>query len=372
MKLFICLFALLACVAAAPQYLYGHAYALPADLAPAVLQNGLVSYPNGAVVPSLTPSVAAATHAHLAFCGIVLAAQGEKISGIGFGGGIGIALATSFILKLLACTGQYMIGYFMGKNIKIQQLIGVDKVMTRAIEHILAQRGLNVGKVAVLVGGPDWPTSVTCGILKLNIPQMLWGTCPVIMVVGPCVSAGAFMSKVTAGEDSHWNMLASVAIGSSLLVNMIAAFVAVYKIMNVVQERGEELAEPRKEHEAVAALTLQEKAYNDVYSEVTAWYAMSSEKRWLLLSGVAMQLISGFTFVMAAESCFRPFNISSKINDPFDKDGLEGNWLNIVIMPFGWIALGMFVVACLMHYAFAKLVSRHAANIYKARQFKPH
>lgn len=46
-----------------PQYFYSHA--LPADLAPAVVQNGLVSYPNGAVVPSLTPSVAAATAAHL-------------------------------------------------------------------------------------------------------------------------------------------------------------------------------------------------------------------------------------------------------------------------------------------------------------------
>merc|ERR1712129_396004 len=71
MKLFICLFALFACAAAAPQYFGyggygGYSHGLPADLAPAVLQNGLVSYPNGAVVPSLTPSVAAATHAHLA------------------------------------------------------------------------------------------------------------------------------------------------------------------------------------------------------------------------------------------------------------------------------------------------------------------
>ena len=45
---------------------YGYAHALPADLAPAVVQNGLVAHPNGAVTPALTPSVAAATHAHLA------------------------------------------------------------------------------------------------------------------------------------------------------------------------------------------------------------------------------------------------------------------------------------------------------------------
>ena len=56
-------------VAAAPQYSYGQypAYARPVDLAPLERdQNDPVNYPNGAVVPSFTPSVAAATHAHLA------------------------------------------------------------------------------------------------------------------------------------------------------------------------------------------------------------------------------------------------------------------------------------------------------------------
>lgn len=42
---------------------YSHGY--PADLAPAVVQGGLVGYSNGAVVPRLTPSVAAATAQHL-------------------------------------------------------------------------------------------------------------------------------------------------------------------------------------------------------------------------------------------------------------------------------------------------------------------
>merc|ERR1740129_2134093 len=83
---------------------------------------------------------------------------------------------------LCACLGQYGIGYAMGKSVKIQQLIHVDKPFTRAIEKILNRPGLDAGKVAVLVGGPDWPTSVTCGILKLNIPQMILGTCPVFFV----------------------------------------------------------------------------------------------------------------------------------------------------------------------------------------------
>merc|ERR1711870_54797 len=55
MKLLICLFALIVCAYAAPQ----------ADLIN-VEGRPFVRYANGAVVPSLTPSVAAATHAHLA------------------------------------------------------------------------------------------------------------------------------------------------------------------------------------------------------------------------------------------------------------------------------------------------------------------
>ena len=64
--LFQILACLIACALAAPYYPYGYAHGLPADLAPAVVQNGLVAHPNGAVTPALTPSVAAATHAHLA------------------------------------------------------------------------------------------------------------------------------------------------------------------------------------------------------------------------------------------------------------------------------------------------------------------
>ena len=46
---------------------YGYAAHYPADLLPATLQAGLVTYPNGAVVPHDTPSVAAAKAAHLSY-----------------------------------------------------------------------------------------------------------------------------------------------------------------------------------------------------------------------------------------------------------------------------------------------------------------
>ena len=57
----------------------------------------------------------------------------------------------------------------------VQRFVAVDKVPTRAMEMILNQRGFALAKVCILVAGPDFPTSVLCGILRMNIPQMLLG-----------------------------------------------------------------------------------------------------------------------------------------------------------------------------------------------------
>merc|ERR1719401_2780092 len=89
------------------------------------------------------------------FCGIVLAKQRPEVT---FATGCTIAVLLGLILKLCACCGQYLIGYFAGRSVKIQKLIGVDTKPTRAIEAILTRpETYSLGKVAILVGGPDWP-----------------------------------------------------------------------------------------------------------------------------------------------------------------------------------------------------------------------
>ena len=49
----------------------------------------------------------------------------------------------------------------------------------KAIRLILEEPGLTTAKVSILVGGPDWPTSVLTGILKLPAAGMQIGTLPV-------------------------------------------------------------------------------------------------------------------------------------------------------------------------------------------------
>lgn len=310
------------------------------------------------------------------FAGILLGAKGTQTDGIGFSGGVIIASFLSLITKLCACVGQYAIGYFLGKSIKVQQLIGVDKVPTRAIEKILKSRGLKKGKVALLVGGPDWPTSVTCGIIGVNIPQMLLGTIPVLTLLVPCILAGACMGKVTPGEDSVWNLAASASTIAAAVVNMASAGYAVYTITMTISQHGDELAKPRKEHEAVAALTAKEAASVECYQEVINWSNLYPLWKIFLVVITAGSYFSNVAFVVFAERCFRTFALSSKITDSYEDNGLRdpetGNAsaMNIIIAPYGYGALFIFFMSSFFHFIFLKYMARKTKKLLKSRGIK--
>jgi len=317
--------------------------------------------------------------------GILLSARARDIPEAGnFWGGMCIAIVETLILKICAVCGQYTIGYFFGKSVKVQQLIGVDKPLIRAIEQILDTRGLNLPKVSILVGGPDWPTSVLCGILKLNLFQCCLGTLPVIFVSSPCVIAGAFLSNpgmktvptvepvanggtTTTGppvkQNETWQSLSTFAAAIAVMGQLAVFVLAAYYTQEVVHRDGEELAKPRREHEAVAALTRKEADYVNEYNNVLNWTTLLTSRKRLILASTISMLMSCFIFVLMDEICFRPFQVSSKISDPFDKEGLDGDIMNLVY-PLGWFATFCFFFACSLHFAFLRWAKKEAEKRY--------
>jgi len=295
------------------------------------------------------------------FCGIVVAEQGRKLDSVGFEWGCVIAMVLAWALKLAACTGQYMIGFGAGQYVSIQALIAVDKVPTRAIESILKERGITVGKVSVLVGGPDWPTSVTCGILKLNIPQMLIGTAPVFFVSSPCVLAGAFLGRVVVGEDSIYSALANTFTGLAIIGQMGCGFMAVKSITKVVEKKAEALAMPRPEHQAVEELSRKQAELQAKYDEVTEFGGLNYFRKATIFGAAACHLLSGFVFAMGGEYCFLPFAVSSDIGAAHEENGLNGDVFSIVLFP-GRVALGVFGLGVVLHLIFSKDFGRMAAN----------
>eukprot|EP00438_Fugacium_kawagutii_P003378 Skav231010 [mRNA] locus=scaffold1196:71969:73096:+ [translate_table: standard] len=199
------------------------------------------------------------------FSGVVLGAQSQQANSVGFPLGVTAGVLVSSVCKMIACTLQYSMGYGMGKFVNVQQFVGVDKVPTRAMEQILKQKGLKIDKVAILVAGPDWPTSVLCGILRLNVPAMLLGTLPVILVsIIPQVLVGALLTYQDESSSGIMGIISSSVTLAAAVVQALAMFFFTYRIMKVVDEDGEKLAEEREEHRAVAELTRKEQDYVQV------------------------------------------------------------------------------------------------------------
>jgi len=60
---------------------------------------------------------------------------------------------------------------------------------------IVLSKPMSVAKVSILVGGPDWPTSVMCGILHLDPVGVLLGTTPVALLILPTILAAPGKSE---------------------------------------------------------------------------------------------------------------------------------------------------------------------------------
>ena len=71
---------------------------------------------------------------------------------------------------------QKGIGERMSGSVAVRKFVGVNSLSIRAIEKILSAPGLafmDIRKISILCGGPDWPTSVLCGVLHLDLGVLL-------------------------------------------------------------------------------------------------------------------------------------------------------------------------------------------------------
>ena len=55
---------------------------------------------------------------------------------------------------------QKLIGENLSRFVKIRQFVGINSPLMKAMRLVVGQSGIRVAKVAVLIGGPDWPVSI--------------------------------------------------------------------------------------------------------------------------------------------------------------------------------------------------------------------
>jgi hypothetical protein len=287
----------------------------------------------------------------------------------------GTSFAMSLLFTSLICTciklnavamQQKCFGEALGDRVWIRSLVGVNSLSIRAIKLILEKPGLSIPKVAILCGGPDWPTSVLTGILRLKLSQMLIGTLPIFFLIMPCVCAGGFQLK--KGESEMYASLANVAILSATVAQMTALLAAMYYIEEMADKKADFINALPKDKE-VEEVDHKNREKAELKHSVTDWkddtFPMSM--RIVLCVGALAMSMSCYTVQLLGTQCFRAFEVTSTIVCPegttietSEAGCLDGSVLN-VILPFGYYVLGLFTVGCVCLYIYGKWASKLVA-----------
>jgi hypothetical protein len=229
---------------------------------------------------------------------------------------------------------QKMIGQGMSGSLYIRKTVGVNSITIRAIRRLLRKPGLSVPKVMILIGGPDWPTSVLTGILRLSWLQMQIGTAPIVFLIIPMVASGAFLLKTS--EGGLWGPLTDVTIAVAALSQIVAILLAMYYISDTAEKCYDELrAEPDDEEVAAAeradaektALTLARQSF---YAEDFPWWMGA-----LLMFGTLSISVSCYILIIIPAQAFLPFSLTDSVEAKLNNDLLN------LVLPYGWAVIGL-------------------------------
>jgi hypothetical protein len=260
--------------------------------------------------------------------------------------GLLLASAVGFALKHMAVVlQQELIGRAFGGYVSVRALVRVNSVEMRASRMILERPGLNFAKCAILVGGPDWPTSVITGILRLNVLQMLLGTTPILPLIVASTAAGAFQLLTTKGET--FASVALIITFVSLLFQLGSTIAMFSVIARAASKHRDELAAIPPDVEVQA------------YDEKAAVFAAAMRKstHWnqpgvplwpkivIILSAI---MLAGSCYMSVMLTCFEPFSVSQSIAD------LPGGTVFGIVRLNGWIVIGLFVEGWALRYVYRR------------------
>ena len=259
-----------------------------------------------------------------------------------------VACVLSFVLKLIAHVLQQKgIGEGLRGNVSVRAMVGPNSLQMRAARYILEQPGVTAAKASLLCGGPDWPTSVICGLLKLNCCEMLIGLTPVIVFTVPSTMLGAFMT-----EPGYLD------VNLDAVCLLIIALVQVGMLLVFMSHMNRVIATERAQLDAyetdaeVAARDAETEAFNAVLARVGAYDDAPQRVRRLLQCGAVACIVATHALLMAAEDLFQPFAITDCL-DTLGNDGAgpyaiwflgikPAGLLMMLLMLFGYVALKRF------------------------------
>lgn len=211
-----------------------------------------------------------------------------------------------------------------------------------------------------MVGGPDWPTGVLCGILRVSLTEVIIGSLPVFPLgIFPQTLVGALMTK--GSHSNIWSTITTACTAIAVVAQVGSGLVATRETLKIIEDDAVELAKWREEHAKVAELTAREAEYNQTYARVTAWEQLSVRRRLTVLCVAAFQLVAGFMFamdfVLMDPVCFKDFALNDTI-----ENALDGNAMSMILVPLGLVSLCIWFAGLFLHIAHSLDLARLASE----------
>jgi len=262
------------------------------------------------------------------------------------------ALVLSLLIKLSAVAMQQkMIGEPFCESVRVKKIVSIHTPEMKAIRHILSQQGMHWDKVVVLVCGPDWPTSVLTGILRLPLCEMLMGTLPMVLLILPFSLAGSFMVHASTLPDNtiakrRYEGVASTLLFVSMLLQM-AGMMLIFQCTQTMIEKykdeiagGEWMKDPQEEE--VMREIQEEQMQKEERQEATRWSILPCWIKLVLVFGTMLMSLMMHIIILPFVKPFKDFSLQDKFSDIGE--------VSFLINQAGWVAIASLCasVACLI------------------------
>lgn len=232
----------------------------------------------------------------------------------------------------------------------------------KVMRLVIGRDGLSVPKVAMLIGGPDWPTSVLCGIMQLSLPQIMLGTLPIVFLIFPTCLTGALLYMSSLETDAGapqfpWaDTFSTLTASTTAMVQFGSMVVAAYYLEKAANDRADEVAAVEDDQEVKEA-DEKDEHLTKCYETVTQWHALPLWSQAVLVLSLLSITSSCYMVQFFSPSCFVDHSLTDSIGD-----NLGGNVGNL-FLPLGWASVTLFATAIILLVIFSSWGKHQAKKL---------
>ena len=198
--------------------------------------------------------------------------------------------------------------------------------------------------------------------MKLELPQIMLGTVPVVFLIFPTCLTGSLLYMAALDNDTGNPMFPWAGTASTLTASLTAfvqfgsMFTAAFYLEQTADKRKQEVMAIEDDKE-VKEKNERDEQIQKCYANATQWSALSFQSKSILVGSLVCVTSCCYMVQFSSNECFVKHTLTDSIGE-----NLDGNLLNL-IRPLGWAALALFGTSCTLLHVFRVRGNKQAVKL---------